>query len=276
MPRVSIITVCYNAAATLERTITAVLAQTWPDLEYIVIDGGSTDGTLEIIRRYRDRITVFVSEKDEGISDAFNKGVRRATGDYVGIVNADDWPEPGNATFAVEDLQADPGAAFVFGDLTLHRNGKAVYRHNGDAGYEAGFGLSMGRLNHPTVICRLEMFERVGLFDTRYSVAMDFDWLLRLHKSGFRGLYDPRIQGHMETGGVSVRLMHRALRESRQAALAAGLSRSRVWVFYWLASFKAGLRILVETRLSYGLAQWLRQSLFRSLETLKKGDGSGV
>ena len=177
---------------------------------------------------------------------------------------------------AVEALEAEPEAAFVFGDLILHRNGQAVYRHNGDVGYEASFGLSMGRLNHPTLICRREMFERVGLFDIRYSVAMDFDWLLRLHKAGFRGLYDPRIQGHMDTGGVSVRLMHQALKECRQAALAAGQPPSKVRWHYWIASLKAGLRIMVETRVSNGLGQWLRQSLFRSLQTVKKGGGGRV
>jgi glycosyltransferase involved in cell wall biosynthesis len=267
-PRISIVTVCYNAATTLERTIQAVLAQTCSDLEYIVIDGGSTDGTLDIIRKYQNRITFWRSEPDEGIADAFNKGLSHATGKYVGFVNADDWPDPDNAAVAVEILDAHPEAAFVYGDLTIYRQGVAVYRHQGAADYRSGFGLSMGKLNHPTLICRREMFDRIGLFDTSYRVAMDFDWLSRLHRAGFYGVYDSRIQGHMETGGTSVRLMLRGLAETRDAALAAGLPHSAVWRHFRVHYFKARLRLFVETHLSYHLAQWLRRHLFRSIEEL--------
>jgi glycosyltransferase involved in cell wall biosynthesis len=267
-PRVSIVTACYNAAATLERTIQAVLAQSWPDVEFIVIDGGSTDGSLDIIRKYQDRITFWRSEKDDGIADAFNKGVAHATGTYIGFVNADDWPEPGNAAIAVEVLDANPSAAFVYGDLTIHRQGVAAYRHKGSADYRGSFGLSMGRLNHPTLICRREMFAKIGPFDTRYRVAMDFDWLARLHRAGFSGLYDLRIQGHMETGGVSVRLMLQGLAETRDAALAAGQPEAQVWRHFRIHSLKARLRLFVENNLSYGLAQWLRRRLFGSVDAL--------
>jgi glycosyltransferase involved in cell wall biosynthesis len=269
-PRISIVTVCYNAATTLERTIQAVLAQTYPGLEYIVIDGGSTDGTLDIIRKYQTRIAFWRSERDEGIADAFNKGLSHASGTYIGFVNADDWPEPDNAAIAVEILEAHPAAAFVYGDLIIHRQGVAVYRHNGSPDYRSGFGLSMGKLNHPTLICRREMFDRVGLFDTSYRVAMDFDWLSRLHRAGFFGIYDSRIQGHMETGGASVRLMLRGLVETRDAALATGQPGPRVWRHFWIRYFKARLRLFVETRLSYGLAQWLRRRLFHSIEALSE------
>lgn len=263
--RVSIVTVCYNAADTLERTIQAVLAQTWSDLEYIVIDGGSSDGSVDIIRRYQDRIAFWVSEKDGGISDAFNKGVRHATGKYVSFVNADDWPEPANMAVAVERLEAHPEAAFAYGDLTVHRRGTPVYRYDGAANYMEGFGLSMGRLNHPTMICRRDVFDAIGLFDTRYRIAMDFDWLLRLHKAGFRGLYDRRIQGHMETGGVSVRLMLQALSETRDAALAAGQSHRRVWLHFRIARLKARLRQFGETAISHALVQRIRRHLLGSV-----------
>lgn len=266
--RVSIVTVCYNAATTLERTIQAVLAQTCSDLEYIIIDGGSTDGTVDIIRKYQARIAFWRSERDGGIADAFNKGIACATGAYIGFVNADDWPEPGNADIAVEILEVHPAAAFVYGDLIIHRQGAAVYRYSGSADYRSGFGLSMGRLNHPTLICRREMFDRIGLFDTRYRVAMDFDWLLRLHCAGFYGLYDSRIQGHMETGGASVRLMLRGLAETRDAALAVGRPRWNTWRHFWICYLKARLRLFAEAYLSYGLAQWLRRHLFHSVEAL--------
>ncbi len=263
--RVSIVTVCYNASHTLERTIQAVLAQTWPDLEYIVIDGGSSDGSVDIIRKYQDRIAFWISEKDGGISDAFNKGIRRATGKYIGFVNADDWPEPGNVVLAVERLEDRREAAFVYGDLTVHRHGVPAYRYLGAADYIDGFGLSMGKLNHPTMICRRDLFDSVGFFDTRYRIAMDFDWLLRLHRAGLRGLYEPRIQGHMETGGVSVRLMLEALRETRDAALAAGQPPRRVWLHFWTARLKARLRLFGETAISHALVERMRRHLLGSV-----------
>jgi glycosyltransferase involved in cell wall biosynthesis len=264
-PLVSVATVCLNAAATIERTIQAILGQSYPNIEYILIDGGSTDGTLDIIRKYENRIAFWSSGKDAGIADAFNRGVRKATGKYFCLVNADDWPEIDNLRFAVEILEARPEAAFVFGDLLIHRDGVLAYRHDGAADYRNSFGLSMGSLNHPTMVCRRELFDRIGLFDIKYRVAMDFDWLSRLHAAGYSGVYDPRIRGHMETGGVSVKQVFSALRETRVAALAAGLPPGRVYRRYWLACAKTRLRLLIESRLSHGASQWLRQRLFRSL-----------
>ena len=92
--KISVITVVYNAKDTIERTIKSVIAQLYDNYEYIIIDGGSTDGTLDIIEKYRDKISYFISESDEGIYDAMNKGVLKATGDYVAFINADDWYEP--------------------------------------------------------------------------------------------------------------------------------------------------------------------------------------
>ena len=94
-PRISVITITYNSAATIEETIRSVTMQDYPDLEYVIIDGGSTDGTLDVVQKYKDRIQVVVSEPDKGISDAFNKGVDRATGEIIGIINSDDILLPG-------------------------------------------------------------------------------------------------------------------------------------------------------------------------------------
>lgn len=273
-PLVSVVTVCLNAATTIERTMRAVLGQSYPNIEYIIIDGGSTDGTLGIIQKYENRIASWSSSKDAGIADAFNRGVKKAKGKYFCLVNADDWPEPDNLRFAVEALEARPDAAFVFGDLLIHRDAVLAYRHNGAADYRRSFGLSMGSLNHPTMVCRRELFDRIGLFDTGYRIAMDFDWLLRLHAAGYSGVYDPRIQGHMETGGVSVKQVFLALRETRAAALAAGMPSGRVQRRYWRACVTSRMRLLIESHLSHGVAQWLRQRMFGSLTIVPpKKDG---
>lgn len=105
-PKISIITVCYNSAKHLEQCIKSVLDQDYPNLEYLVIDGGSTDGTIDIISKYRDKIAYFVSESDNGISDAFNKGIKAATGDIIGIINSDDFMMP-NALQKISEYYED-------------------------------------------------------------------------------------------------------------------------------------------------------------------------
>ena len=103
---ISIITVCLNAVETIETTIRSVLQQTYKNVEYIVIDGGSTDGTLQIIEKYRNDISILISEKDEGIYDAMNKGIELARGDYIGIINADDWYEKDAVEHVVQICKA--------------------------------------------------------------------------------------------------------------------------------------------------------------------------
>ena len=107
--KVSVVTVVYNGAATLERTIQSVLAQDLPDIEYIIVDGGSNDGTLDIIRRYEDRLTYWISEKDQGIYDAMNKGVSLCTGEWVGLINADDAYADGAVRSAMEAVEGRTG-----------------------------------------------------------------------------------------------------------------------------------------------------------------------
>src|ERR1044072_3693479 len=113
MPTVSIITVVFNAEKHLEQTINSVLAQTFTDIEYIIIDGGSTDGSVGIIKKYEGQLSYWISEKDKGIADAFNKGITRATGEIIGLINADDWYEPDTVRLVVEHMQ---DADIVFGD----------------------------------------------------------------------------------------------------------------------------------------------------------------
>ncbi len=132
-PRVTIITAVRNRAATLARTIESVLAQTYPEVEHVVIDGASSDGTVEVIRRYADRLAHWQSEPDRGISDAFNKGLAAARGDCIGLLNADDWLEPDQIERAVAALERS-GADFVFGDLLYHDPaGRPLFRIRGDA-----------------------------------------------------------------------------------------------------------------------------------------------
>ena len=229
---VSIVTVVRDCAGSLERTMASVLAQTYRPIEYVVIDGGSTDGTLEIIRRYADRLAYWVSEPDRGISDAFNKGGAATRGDFIGLLNADDWMAPDQVEQAVAALERS-GADFVFGDLICHDpTGRPVHRIAGDPDYARRIESRMPEVNHPTLLARRQVYDRAGRFDTQYRAAMDYDWLLRAHVAGCRGVYEPRVVAHMTLAGVSDRAYRRALAEVRAIAVKHGQPAATAWALY--------------------------------------------
>ena len=159
-PKITVITITYNSAATLEETIRSVTMQDYPDLEYVIIDGGSTDGTLDIVRKYKDQIQVVVSEPDKGISDAFNKGIARATGEVVGIINSDDILLPGalQEVAGAYDPQVD-----VYSGLILFWNEET------DDTFASYPEVTFDRLRlqynvaHPARFVRKDAYQRYGL-----------------------------------------------------------------------------------------------------------------
>ena len=226
MPLASIITVVRNGEQTLERTMCSVFSQSYPNIEYIVIDGGSTDGTLDIIRKYDGRIAYWLSEPDHGISDAFNKGIAASTGELIGLLNADDWLSEDQIEQGVKALLVS-AADFVFGDLLFHdEDGRILYRINGDAGYARIIHSKMPELCHPTVLTWKRVYDRIGLFDTNYRYAMDYEWLLRLHTGGGKGMYVKDIVGHMGIGGASDRSFLKAVKEVRDISVRYGFDHA--------------------------------------------------
>jgi glycosyltransferase involved in cell wall biosynthesis len=262
-PLVSIVTVSLNRAATIARTVDSVLGQGWRPLEYIVIDGGSSDGTVAILKGYGTRIDHWQSEPDRGISDAFNKGLARATGALIGLVNADDWLGPEQIAAAVAALERS-GADFVFGDLLYHdAAGRALYRVRGDPDYAARIDRGMPDINHPTVLAWREVYQRVGGFDPAWRIAMDYDWLLRAHRAGFRGVYEPQLVGHMTLAGASDRRYRAAFAEVRRIAIRHGQPPLAAWAWYGYRLLKGGSRRLLEQLLPAGLHQRLRRRVNR-------------
>lgn len=216
---VSIITIVRNANGYIDRTINSVLAQTFKDVEYVVIDGASTDGTVAKIQGYGSRIATFVSEPDSGISDAWNKGLKLATGDVVGLLNAGDEYAPDAVANAVAALQA--GNDFVYGDTDLVTDDGAVLRTNRGRYslwfYSGGFGFY-----HPSCFARRSLYEKVGGFNTRLRYAMDSDWIARAAMSGARfGHAD--VRARMVDGGVSVKNRFLAYGEHLQSLSDAGV-----------------------------------------------------
>jgi glycosyltransferase involved in cell wall biosynthesis len=232
--KISVITIVRNAEHYVDRTIQSMLAQTYPDIEYLVIDGASTDGTLEKIRAYESRITKIVSEPDKGISDAWNKGLRMATGDVIGLLNAGDEHAPDAAAKVATAMRA--GADVVFGDTELvDDEGRVLMFNRGRFHpwfYSAGFGMY-----HPSVFVRRSVYEKVGDFNPSYRYAMDSDWLSRAYVAGAKFEHSGSLT-RMVDGGISVQRRFAAYGEHLQAMHSAGMPRS----FVYRSMLMTGLR----------------------------------
>ncbi|HVT85375.1 MAG TPA: glycosyltransferase family 2 protein [Chitinophagaceae bacterium] len=195
-PVISVITVVFNGEKHLEQTIRSVLDQTYSNIQYIIIDGGSTDNSLNIIKKYEKDIYYWVSEKDKGISDAFNKGIARATGDVIGIINSDDWFEP----LAFERVAAQIGDADIcYGDIQLWKNGRKELIQKGNLQL---LNREM-TIHHATVFVKRKIYETYGCFDLQYRCAMDYDLLLRFKVKNCRFAYIPEVLSNMRWGGFS-------------------------------------------------------------------------
>jgi glycosyltransferase involved in cell wall biosynthesis len=201
--KVSIITICYNSASTLEATIRSVMHQDYPNIEYIIIDGASHDGTMDIIEKYKSKIAVLVSEKDKGIYDAMNKGLERATGDLIGILNSDD-------TYAypsvISDIVTQIGDSdSIYADLQYvdGTTGKVVRNWKSGSFHRDNF-LKGWMPPHPTFFVRKEIYQRHGHFLIDQGSAADYEIMLRfLFKHNIKAAYWPKVIIQMKTGGAS-------------------------------------------------------------------------
>ena len=180
-PLVSIITPSFNQAHYIEATIQSVLGQDHPRIEYIIVDGGSTDGTLDIIKKYEDRLAFWVSEKDKGQTDAINKGFARATGDILAWINSDDTYEPGAVSAAVNYLQEHPEVGMVYADCNFINEQGRVIGKFGSAQTDYRL-LRQGYVHIPqqTMFFRADLWRQVGPLDPSFYFAMDYDLWTRL------------------------------------------------------------------------------------------------
>ena len=208
--RFSIITICYNSEKTIERTIKSVLAQTNKDYEYILVDGASKDGTLDIIQKYEplfDGKMKWKSEPDKGIYDAMNKGIRMAIGDIIGIVNSDDWLEP-NALEIVNDAfekNACREDAIYCGGINFHRLNGSVKRW--DVNLKSFKRLArlyiMSGIRHPATFVPRQVYDRIGIFNSQMKLSADQDFILRCYYGGVVFIEIHRILSNMTEGGFS-------------------------------------------------------------------------
>jgi glycosyltransferase involved in cell wall biosynthesis len=204
-PLVSIITVVFNNSDCIRNAIESVVCQDYPSIEYIVIDGSSTDGTIEVIKEYQDKISVFISETDKGVYDALNKGVEHASGDVVAILHSDD---QFCNTCIVSDMinkMGESNAEFCFSDMVIVDNVSGKILRYYMANYFKRWMFRIGWMPpHPTCFIKRSLFDEFGMYSTDYKIAGDFDLLVRFfYGRKIRWVYLNQVSVKMAEGGLS-------------------------------------------------------------------------
>jgi len=237
-PLVSIITVVYNNKHGIEKTLNSVFAQTYTAIEYIVIDGGSTDGTLDIISRYQDKIDILISEPDRGIYDAMNKGLGLATGQLIGIINSGDFYEKDAIETVVNSCNENPQVAIFHGILRVF---DASGEFKSIIGNHSSF-LVKGMIEHPTCFVKRAVFLKYGVFNLAYKSSADYEFMLRMKKLKVSFMFIEKILSNYYTGGISFQTT--ALLETLQIKQQYGLmSRYKKVLIANIISLRAKLKV---------------------------------
>ena len=202
--KISIITITYNSAKTVQRALDSVQGQTYPDIEHVIVDGASTDGTVALIEAYaaKHQNVRWVSEKDEGIYNAINKGIAMATGDIIGFLHSDDVLFSTDSIEKIASAFKQQQVDVVYGDLQYCNGLKVIrrWRSNTFSPSSLKFGWMPP---HPTVYVRKEVYEQVGKYDEWFQISADYDMMLRIFSAGYTTHYIPEVLVSMETGGAS-------------------------------------------------------------------------
>ena len=215
--KVSIIVSVFNNKNTIAAAINSIISQDYDDIECIVVDAGSTDGTVEIIKGFADRINTFISEPDKGIYDGLNKGVSLATGDVIAFLHSDDAYADRSIISTVVD-QFDINIQGVYGDLlyTDKVDMDKIFRYWKSCDFSPSL-LSKGWMPpHPTLFLRCEVYQKYGTFDTSFKIAGDYDFMLRILKDNIVVKYLPQVVYKMRVGGESNRSIKNILNKSKE------------------------------------------------------------
>jgi len=220
---ISIVTVCLNCDKTIAKTIDSVKQQKTNEVEYIIIDGGSHDGTADIVRSYGDVVDVFVSEPDKGISDAFNKGIAQSSGEIIGLLNADDQFIPGTVEKVLNWFRGNPETEILHGDVFLYERAQFIKQIRPPRFWWLPWRLVL--FNHPATFVRKAVYERWGGYRTDYRIAMDVERLAFWSKNGCRISHLSAPLVSMASGGLSGRSGYLGVSEKRRALLEHGYNR---------------------------------------------------
>lgn len=269
LPLVSVVTVVRNARPDIEKTLCSVLRQSYANIEYIVVDGASSDGTVDLIRQYESRLACWLSEPDAGISDAFNKGIALARGEIIGLLNAGDRYHEDAVRIAVDNFRRHPEIGFSFGDCVYLEEGRPCFLMRGDPDYARCIASRMPALNHPTVFVKKSVYEQYGLYSRGYRIAMDYDFFLRCHQRGVTGRSVGAVVAYMDYAGISRRQFRRALAECRRISVAHGRGRLSAWWTYGVLSVKTILRERLERMGLAPVIGWVKRRInphYRALD----------
>jgi glycosyltransferase involved in cell wall biosynthesis len=248
--RFSIITPTYNSVRTLERTIQSVIAQKEEELEYIVVDGGSTDGTLDVVAGYSDHVSQMISEADDGVYDAMNKGIAMASGEVVGIINSDDYYLDGALADVAAAAVSDPRADVYYGDILYDCAARPPYRVPSTHPLDPQNLLEVA-FSHPATFVRRSAYAAYGVFDTHYRIVADYELIYRYLSAGARFHYVDAALAYMLGGGMSSRNDRRMRDEHRKLFLRYNhdpSQRARYELRYALAATRARVRELPVTQ----------------------------
>ena len=234
-PLVSIITVVYNGQVTIEKCIESVKKQSYGNIEHIIIDGGSTDGTLDIIKKHGDEISYWTSEPDKGIYDAMNKGLKIAQGDFIAILNADDYYLPNAIELSMQEIE-ETNSDYSFAEVQ-YVNSKAKIRPI--------FPLEQNKIYqemlypHVSAVISKKIYDEVGYFDTNFKIAGDHDMALRIHLNNYKYCYVSEVIAELEEGGVSS--SNESNKESLTVVIKNGKDIVRSYTTYYKQLIKINL-----------------------------------
>ncbi len=213
--KITVITVCYNSEETIERTIRSVIAQDYRDLEYIIIDGASTDNTLDIIGKYQNEVSLCISEPDSGLYDAMNKGLEKSTGDVFAFLNSDDWYAD-NVLNRVNEYFEKSNADIVSGNMYLFSEGVSKKLDFDRSNREKMFFEVI--YPHPALFAKRELYVKHGGFDTSYKLAADTDWVMKACINGAKVFCADDYFTYFSDGGISFRKRYAGLKEQYRIA----------------------------------------------------------
>ena len=235
--KISIITITYNSAKTVQRALDSVQNQHYSDIEHITVDGASSDGTREIVEKYAaDHKNVrYISEPDKGIYNALNKGIQMATGDVIGFLHSDDMLYSSDSIGKIAASFENESVDVVYGDLQYCHGDKVIRRWRSNA--FRPLSLKFGWMPpHPTVYVRREVYEQVGEYDEWFHISADYDMMLRIFKRGYQSYYIPEVLVRMETGGASNKNTKARLSKTQEDYIA--LKKNNVGAGYLTVAFK--------------------------------------
>lgn len=235
--KISVITITYNSAKTLPRALESVQSQKYDDIEHIIVDGASTDGTREIVEAYaaKHKNVRWISEKDKGIYNALNKGIHLATGDVIGFLHSDDVLKNADSIGHIAAIFADKSVEVVYGDLQYCRGKKVIRRWVSNA-FECN-SLKYGWMPpHPTMYVRKEVYEQVGEYDEWFHISADYDMILRIFSAGYKSHYLPEVLVCMEVGGASNKNTKARLSKTQEDYIA--LKKNHIGAGYFTVACK--------------------------------------